>query len=210
MPPLIRNLAKDALRASLGAGRFQWRTAEGEVALTFDDGPHPEFTAPLLDLLDAHGIRATFFLIGERVVAQVPLVREIVARGHAVASHTWSHDEIPGRSLADLDRDLSRCRALLADVAGVDTVLFRPPRGRMDLGSVRKVVSLGYRVVHWSHTYGDYQCDGADALAARMRARPARGRDILLLHDHNPFTLAALRQVLPAWRAGPLRFTALR
>lgn len=210
MIPAFRGLAKEALRALLGHDRFQWRTASGEVALTFDGGPHPDFTPPLLDLLDAQGMKASFFLIGEHARRHGTLTRELVARGHAVAGHTWSNEAIPGRTLDDLRADLARCRALLADLTGVETSLFRPPRGEMDLASVRRVASLGYRVVHWSHAYGDHSCDAAEPLARHMRQRPARSGDILLLHDHNPHTLAALAQVLPDWRTGGLAFTALR
>jgi peptidoglycan-N-acetylglucosamine deacetylase len=208
----LRDLAKEALQAALLRGAFVWRlpAGDGQVGLTFDDGPHPEFTPALLDLLARHGARATFFLVGARVAEQPALARRIVAEGHAVGTHTFDHIEITSLRGPALAAELERGRRALREATGVDSPLFRPPRGRVDWSRLRAVARLGYVTVHWSKTYSDYRTDGPGPLLARMDAAPMSARDIVLLHDHNPHTLAALETAVPAAQGRGLSFTALR
>lgn len=212
MHPMLRDAGKQLLTRAFGEQGFQWRLAAAtrpRIALTFDDGPDPAFTAPLLDELAALGARATFFVIGAKADAYPDLLRAIVAGGHAIGSHTWSHQELPGRAAADIHADLGRCRDALRAITGVDTRLFRPPRGRFDLASLRAVAGAGYRMVHWTHTYSDYQRDGLAPLLARFDKRPPRARDIVLLHDHNRHTIDALRERAAQWRDSGLGLVAL-
>lgn len=211
MKGLLRGAAKDALQSLVYPGRFLWRlpARSGAIALTFDDGPDPEWTAPLLDLLSAQGTLATFFLVGQAVERHPDLVRRIVQAGHAVGGHSYDHTVITGRSRAALATDLARCRRAISDACGVDTVLFRPPKGRVDWRSIRAVCAEGYRLVHWSRTYSDYRRDGTAALLARIQAGGTSPGDILLFHDNNAYTLGALEQAIPAWRARSLRFECL-
>lgn len=207
----LRNAGKTILQALYSPRRFLWRlpAAQAAVALTFDDGPDPVHTPAMLDLLAAHGIKATFFVIGETAQRQPGLIRRIVAEGHGIGGHTWSHREITGLSPHELAADLQRCRQLIHEISGRDTVLFRPPRGRVDLASIYHVCKFGYCLVHWTRTYGDYQRDGAQCLMARMRRAPPVARDIALLHDHNDDTIAALRTLIPEWLAGGIGFARI-
>lgn len=191
--------------------RFLWRlpATQAVVALTFDDGPDPVHTPAVLDLLASHGIKATFFVIGEKLERHAGLIRRIVADGHGIGAHTWSHREIVGLSPLELARDLQRCRQVIHQISGMDTMLFRPPRGRVNLASIHRVCQPGYCLVHWTKTYGDYQCDGAARLLARMRNAPPVARDIALLHDHNPDTVAVLRTLIPEWLAAGIRFARI-
>lgn len=211
MHPLLRDAGKSLTRVLLGPDGFQWRLSQAgrQIGLTFDDGPDPEYTPPLLDLLARHHLVASFFVIGDKARAHPQIVRRIVADGHALGGHTSSHQVIPGRARSDLAADLGQCRQLLADIGGRDTRLFRPPKGEMDLRSARDVAALGYRIVHWTRTYSDYQRDGLAPLLARMSAAPPQPRDIVLLHDHNPFTIAALAQLIPRWQADGLGFATV-
>lgn len=207
----IRNAGKAFLQKFYTPRKFLWRLPASQacVALTFDDGPDPVYTKAVLDLLALHGIKATFFVIGEKAEKHPDLVLRMVVEGHAVASHSWSHKEIVGQSRNELAADLGRCRELLRVVGGVETNLFRPPRGRVDLASIRHVCSLGYCLVHWTNTYGDYQRDGADRLIARFQSKPPVARDIVLLHDHNADTVAALNVMIPEWKAEGLKFAKI-
>jgi peptidoglycan/xylan/chitin deacetylase (PgdA/CDA1 family) len=211
MKSLLRRTAKDVLQTLVYPGRFLWRlpSRSGAVALTFDDGPDPQWTPPMLDLLAAMGTKATFFLVGRAVERHPELVRRIVAEGHAVGGHSFGHTVITRQDPAGLAEDLMRCRRTIAEACGVDTVLFRPPKGEVDWASIRVVCRAGYRLVHWSRTYSDYRRDGTAALLGRIQAAGAASGDILLFHDNNAFTLGALEAALPRWRGQPLRFERL-
>ena len=204
-------IIKEALQRFYTPRRFLWRLPQGATgfALTFDDGPDPIYTPLLLDLLAKHAVKATFFVVGEKAAQQPQLIRRIVDEGHAVGGHTWSHREVVGISAAELAADLGRCRAVLAEAGGVDSTLFRPPRGKVDAASIRRVLALGYRMVHWSRTYSDFQRDGLAPLLARLQAAPPQARDIVLLHDHNQHTIDALATLLPQWRAAGLSCVVL-
>ena len=207
----IRDIGKSVLQRVYSPSRFVWRlpARQAVVALTFDDGPDPVYTPAMLDLLARHGIKATFFLIGEKVQQYPELVRRRAAEGHAIGGHTWSHREIVGQSREELADDLGRCRQLVREVSGVDSVLFRPPRGRVDLPSIHQVCTLGYCLAHWTKTYSDYQRDGVERLIARFRNNKPAARDIVLLHDHNEHTVAALATLIPEWLKDGMTFATM-
>lgn len=211
MRPLLRNAAKDVLQTVCFPGRFVWRLprSSNAVALTFDDGPHPVYTEAVLDVLAESGVHATFFLLGREVEKHPELARKVVTAGHAVGAHSFDHLVIPKQSAAALYADLERCRNVIATATGVETQLFRPPKGEVTFGSIRNVCGQGYRVVHWSKTFSDYQEVSADALQRRIEAAGVEAGDILLFHDHNPHTVHALRAVISAWRSTGLSFATL-
>lgn len=103
--------------------------ADGAVALTFDDGPHPEHTPAVLDELARLGVVATFFLVGQRAAERPDLVRKIVDAGHAVGSHSSSHIEPWTVPLVDLAREYRRGRSEVEAAVGRPVALFRPPKG---------------------------------------------------------------------------------
>ena len=140
------------------------RRARG-VALTFDDGPHPEHTPRVLDLLDRAGAKATFFVIGHKAEAHPEVVREIVRRGHAVGVHSYAHDRLFSlRSLRFVRDDLRRAVAAIEAITGERPWLFRPPVGHTSLRIARAVEELDLEVIGWS-------ARGVDGLA---RSRPDR------------------------------------
>ena len=171
--------------------RVHWRLPPGcpGLALTFDDGPHPEITPRLLDLLAAARQQATFFVIGEHVRSHGALLRRMLAEGHAIGLHSDRHDRfLAARGTATVRRDLERCAAAIADATGRPPPrLFRPPIGIKSPSVAAAAAQLGLRTVTWS-------CRGLDGVAhadpARVLARLARGiapRAILTLHDgHEP------------------------
>jgi peptidoglycan/xylan/chitin deacetylase (PgdA/CDA1 family) len=211
MQALLRNAAKSALQHVCFREYFVWRlpSARNAVALTFDDGPHPTYTDAVLDMLADAGVRATFFLVGRDVERHPQVARRIVAEGHAVGGHSYDHTVITGQSPAQLAADLRRCRGVIADATGRDTVLFRPPKGEVNFASIRRVCGLGYRLVHWSATFSDYLQDGTAPLLARIERNGVRAGDILLFHDHNPWTVEALAVMIPAWKQRGLQFATV-
>jgi peptidoglycan/xylan/chitin deacetylase (PgdA/CDA1 family) len=207
---LITTMTKELLQAGLLRDSFQWRLSSGDaVALTFDDGPHPVHTPHVLDVLARHGVKATYFLVGERAARCPKLVERIFAEGHGLASHTYTHRELPRLRREELEWELATTRKLLREMTGRDSNLVRPPRGRVSPLVLLRIRSLGYRLVHWSRTYSDYRQDGREALLQRVMAEPPVARDIILLHDNNPYTGEVLHEILPRWLEAGLRFAAI-
>ena len=206
----LSEFGKEALQRYLARGAFAWHLPGGpDSALTFDDGPHATYTPRVLDLLALHGVKATFFLVGQAAAREPELVRRMAREGHRVASHTYSHRELPTLARAELQEEFGTCRQLIRDLIGVDTNLVRPPRGRVAVATVVHAMRLGYRLVHWSRTYSDYRQDGAGPLLQRMRRIGLRPRDIALFHDNNPCTVEALGEILPEWLDTGRTFTTL-
>lgn len=163
-----------------------WRLPPGspDVALTFDDGPHPEITPRVLDLLAGAKQRATFFLIGENVRRHPAIVRRIVDEGHAVGLHSHSHSWMfncwpPGR----VRRDLEACAAAIADATGrTAPTLFRPPVGLKNPMVGFIAGRLGLTTVTWSARGLDTGTSPAETVLARLE-RGLAPRAILALHD---------------------------
>ncbi len=187
------------------------------VALTFDDGPDPELTPRVLDLLDAAGARATFFVIGERAARHAPLLREMLRRGHLVENHTHRHPALfaawgPWR----MRREIAEAQAAIADACGRMPRYFRAPAGlRSPL--LDSVLALeGLSLVTWTRRGFDTASHRPDRVLARLTRGLGEG-DILLLHDANarrdtrghPVVLAVLPPLLDAIRAAGLRTVSL-
>ena len=155
------------------------RTREKALALTFDDGPDPEWTPRLLDALGDLGMHATFFLVGERAARHPELVARIIAEGHEVGSHSWDHPSLPELAPGAVAEQIARTRAALG---AADTRLLRPPYGHQSLATWRQARAAGYRVVMWSVAGGDWRADDGETLAARIAAEADPGA-IVLLHN---------------------------
>jgi peptidoglycan/xylan/chitin deacetylase (PgdA/CDA1 family) len=211
MLALARSLSKDLLQRAVFPGRFLWRMpkADGGVALTFDDGPHPEHTPAMLDALARAGVRATFFVVGREVEKHPEIALRIVAEGHGIGGHSYDHTVITTLSRTALVADLAHCRRVIREATGLDTGLFRPPKGEVSLGAIRTVCHAGYTLVHWSKTYSDYRQDGTEALIGRIDAAPPMAGDVLLFHDHNAYTVRALATKMPEWERAGLEFGPL-
>jgi peptidoglycan/xylan/chitin deacetylase (PgdA/CDA1 family) len=149
------------------------------VALTFDDGPNPAYTPQLLDILERHSARATFFMVGETAERYQDLVAEVAARGHAIGNHSWDHPSFPTLSGRQRRRQLRRCAAALAPHGAK---LFRPPFGHQNLASRLDALWLGYEVVAWSALAGDWRDLGPDAILQKLSGKVQPGA-IILLHD---------------------------
>jgi peptidoglycan/xylan/chitin deacetylase (PgdA/CDA1 family) len=170
----------------------RFATTRREVWLTIDDGPDPEDTPRILDLLAAHGARATFFVIGERVAAHPELVRAMAAAGHEVADHTHTHPlrtfwrASPARVGRELDESVA---ALLA--AGVKPARFRPPAGLKSIWLGRALAARKLTCVGWSARGLERWSREPEPVAARVMRGVTPGA-ILLLHE-GPRVPAAIR-----------------
>ena len=197
---LIRTVPRTRLISSLPP-------EQGAVALTFDDGPHPELTPRLLDLLAAHGAHATFFVIGREAERQPALVRRIAAEGHAVGHHSWSHSEPASTPARVLLAESRRTRELLEDLLGRPAPLFRPPHGKVTTAKLLGAWRQRNTVVLWNRDPKDFEMRNARELEAWFAKQPLKAGDVVLLHDTHPHALGALATLLPG---SPLRYVALQ
>jgi len=159
------------------------RTVSGGVALTFDDGPHPEGTPAVLEVLGAAGIKATFFVVGEQVERRPALVAEIAARGHLVALHGYRHRPQPALPGRVVEEDLARGCAAIEAATGARPGWHRPPYGLyspVGLGAAR---ARGLKPLLWSRWGKDWRrltTPQRIAVRAGVNLRPG---DVILLHD---------------------------
>ncbi len=153
------------------------------VALTFDDGPHPEGTPAVLDLLARARARATFFLIGEQVERRPALAAEIVAAGHAVALHGYRHRLQLRMSTAQLYSDVQRGREAIHHATGVEPGWHRPPYGIYSSAGLSAVRAAGMRPLLWSRWGKDWRRLTTPARIAARASGDLSAGDVILLHD---------------------------
>ncbi|MBV9417850.1 MAG: polysaccharide deacetylase family protein [Solirubrobacterales bacterium] len=159
------------------------RTVSGGVALTFDDGPHPEGTPAVLEVLGEAGINATFFVVGEQVERRPALVAEIAARGHLVALHGYRHRPQPALPGRVVEQDLLRGAAAIEDATGATPGWHRPPYGLYSPAGLAAVRSKGLKPLLWSRWGKDWRrLTTPERIALRAGANLRPG-DVILLHD---------------------------
>jgi peptidoglycan/xylan/chitin deacetylase (PgdA/CDA1 family) len=168
----------------LGQQRMVWSVATLAplVALTFDDGPDPEFTPRILQVLAEYQARATFNMMGYNAVHHPELVREVVRAGHEVGNHTWTHQDLAFQSAEQTYRQLDRGREAIQETAGVRPRFFRPPRGNITGSAVASAAGLGHDVLLWSVTRGAAGV-GTPAGVADHLGRTVAAGDVVVLHD---------------------------
>jgi len=155
------------------------------VALTFDDGPDPRSTLPLLDLLSERKVPAAFFCIGERVDAHPDVAARIVKEGHLLENHSYSHSYVTNLFTARRLRDeLERTHGAIQKAGGAKPSCFRPPLGLSNPLIFEVASALGLRVIGWTARGLDTQIRDANRIVARI-ARGLRPGAIILLHDGN-------------------------
>ena len=192
---LGRKLARRAAEHLIPARVLVFRGARRDrrIALTFDDGVDP-LTRAYVDVLDHHGARATFFVIGRTAEDHGDELREMARRGHEVASHGYTHRRFTRMTGAELREALARTSALLPE--GPGRSLVRPPHGSTTAWSLVRCARAGYRTVLWSRDPDDGSVRSAEEVAARLVPERVRPGDIVLLHEGQSWTLEALPTVL--------------
>lgn len=162
----------------------------GELALTFDDGPNPACTPRLLDMLAASSIKATFFLVGGFALAQPGLVHRIVAGGHAVGNHSWTHPNLALTSKKEVEEELMRTSETLAQIVGAPIRFFRPPYGARRPFVLKTARRMGMVPVLWNAMTNDWSEPSADATASRVMSKVDKLEQSgsaanIVLHDGN-------------------------
>ena len=158
------------------------------IAITFDDGPHPQGTPAVLRELDRFGVRATFFLVGELVARRPGLAEEIAAAGHEVASHGYRHVLMLRRLPGALREDLVRAADVISAAGGSPPVVYRPPYGVFSAFGLRLVRQLGWQPLLWSTWGRDWEPRATPASIAARATRGLRAGDIVLLHDADDYS----------------------
>ncbi|MEP2774318.1 MAG: polysaccharide deacetylase family protein [Luteolibacter sp.] len=174
------------------------RTYGGKgIWLTLDDGPDPETTPAVLDLLDAHGAKATFFLIGERAAKYPELVREIHRRGHGIGNHSWSHPRAIFWCLGPLRtwREISRCQQVLTEITGEAPQWFRAPVGHYNFFVHPVLKQEGLGLLSWSSRGFDGGGLPLEDVKRRIRETADEG-GIVLAHEGTPYAVEVVADVL--------------
>lgn len=182
---------------------------DGARYLSFDDGPNPDYTAHVLDLLANHDARASFFLVGQNVERYPDLVARMVAEGHRIGNHSYSHSVFSGISRADQFAEIERTDKLLAAFDGRPCHPFRPPRGVFSPALLIRLARARRRLTYWSYDSLDYKKQPVNELVDALRTRPPRPGDIVLMHDDNERAPRILEALLPEWRAAGFAFEPL-
>ena len=193
------------------------------MALTFDDGPSPRYTAQVLAILRRYGVTATFFMIGENVEKYPDVLRQVLAEGHQVGNHTWSHPDLGKRSDEQVRAEIERTSDIIASAGRTQPPrLFRAPYGYFTPATFAVCARLGLQPVSWSVDPEDWSNPGTDAIVDTVLCR-ARTGSIVLEHDgcliDGPIvpggpadrsqTVAALAAYLPRLIHNGYRFTAV-
>jgi peptidoglycan/xylan/chitin deacetylase (PgdA/CDA1 family) len=153
-----------------------------QMALTYDDGPNDPYTQRLLEVLERHQVKATFFLIGKFVKQRPDIARAVVGAGHTIGNHTWDHPNLIFCSVAELRRQLQQTQQAIFDATGVEAKLFRPPFGGRRPDTLNVARSFGLQPVMWNVTCRDWKAKSADEIVGHGE-RQIRGGDVILLHD---------------------------
>jgi len=155
------------------------RTEERVAALTFDDGPHPEFTPRLLEILARHNACATFFVVGKSAVAYHKIVEDVIQAGHSLGIHSWDHPSFVKISVQEQRKQLLSC---IEAIAPYKSRIFRPPYGHQTPLSHLNVRSIGCEVIGWDLDVADWLFHDASSLVDALFNKLLPG-NIVLLHD---------------------------
>ncbi len=184
-----------------GKGLLYSGNAEKEdcIALTFDDGPHAKLTDEILGILDGYGAKATFFMIGENVEQNPEVARRVLAAGHEVGNHTYSHRKASSMSVPELESEIKKAEDVFLRELNYRPKLFRPPAGDIDEAGMEAAAALGFTGVLWRVDTRDWAHPSVQQIVNTVK-RGVKGGDIVLFHDYisgeSP-TPQALRELLP-------------
>ncbi len=179
-----------------------------EVALTFDDGPHPAFTPRLLELLQQLNVRATFFLVGKKVDRAPGLVARILAEGHDVANHTYDHVNLGHAPLELAENEIRLGNEAIHRACGTEPLYFRPPGGHHEPGVLAAAEKMNMTTVLWTDDPADYANPGAEIIESRL-LKHIRNGAVILLHDGIEQTFEILPDLVARLRHDGYRFVTM-
>ena len=170
--------------------------SENYISITFDDGPHPEFTPKVLSLLKEYNAKATFFLIGKNAEMHPNFVQQILNEGHTVGNHSYSHSKNFGFFSAEkVAAELRQTNSILKKITGKEVKLFRPPFGVTNPNIKHALKKTGHLSIGWNKRSFDTTNLSEKRILRRITSNLKKG-DIILLHDSSAKTVAVLEQLL--------------
>jgi peptidoglycan/xylan/chitin deacetylase (PgdA/CDA1 family) len=179
------------------------------IAMTFDDGPSATLTPKLLDLLAAHHIKATFFVIGENVAEHSEIVARAAREGHEIANHSWSHPNLGKMSDEGVRSQLQRTDDAIKSAIGSRPTLMRPPYGSITARQKHWIYNdFGYRVILWDVDPLDWKRPGPAVVRNRI-LKETRPGSIVLSHDIHPGTIEAMSSTLDELEGKGLKFVTV-
>ncbi|MDF2963598.1 MAG: chitooligosaccharide deacetylase [Paenibacillus sp.] len=158
---------------------FNAPSTERKVALTFDDVPDLDFTPKLLDILKQYGVRATFFVVGNRAEAHPEIVKRMLQDGHIIGSHSYSHPNLLKVNDAVFQDEILRTEKILAEIVGYKTRLFRPPYGNVSEDQIKWLASQNYHIINWNVDSLDWKGLNADQVSANVLGHIGPGAVVL-------------------------------
>ncbi len=198
-PGLVRPASAQPVEAGVSASDFgsavpitRVRSARPLLALTFDDGPHATLTPQLLDLLAERNVRATFYVVGNRISHHQGIMGRIADEGHEIGNHSWSHPSLGGLSDAAILSQIDRTSAAIVEAVGRPPVTMRPPYGNLSPRQTRMLyASRGLQSVLWSVDTEDWRRSGEDVMVNRILSQSRPG-GVILAHDIVAQTIRAM------------------
>jgi peptidoglycan/xylan/chitin deacetylase (PgdA/CDA1 family) len=182
--------------------------AHKTIALTFDDGPHPEFTPKLLAVLNKYNVKASFFVVGKMAQKYPDLVRQEVAAGHEIGNHTFNHANVARLTESGAAAEWKAGDQAITAITGEKVRYCRPPGGRYDRESVIAASGLGLTTVLWTDNSADYLGMSPRRLERRVLSRISNG-GIVLMHDGVQQTIDVLPEIIEKLRSKGYRFVTL-
>ena len=183
---------------------------EGNICLTFDDGPDPIMTPEILEILARHHVKGTFFLIGENVLANPELVKQISDEGHSIGNHTYYHKTIfPISSENKITEEIKKTNQLLEQITSKKIIFFRPPFGITNPNIKKTLKKLEMTSVGWNIRSLDTITKDAKKLSNRVINGINKGGSIILFHDRSEGTLAILENIIIYCHEKGLKFKTI-
>lgn len=198
-PPV--RFVKHIMKAGLRMFPRRWLLWQGKVtdrhiAITFDDGPDPIYTPQILELLKAYGFIATFYLVGEKIEQHKEMVERIFEEGHELGNHSYTHPSFDSLSWKESAKEIEKTQSLLQTITGGSCQSFRPPFGKLCLGSLVGAWVANMTCVMWNVDLKDFQATSSGEILAALQCQSLQPGDVLLYHGTNPHAVQALPVVL--------------
>lgn len=175
------------------------KNSSEQIAITFDDGPHPKRTAKILDILKKYDIKATFFVIGQNAFYYPDALNKIISEGHEIANHTYSHKILKNMDFDSVLNEIQSTEKMIKSKGGKVEKIIRPPCGLFDKNLIKLAKKEGYKIVLWNIDTHDWANEPAESITANI-IQNVSGGDIILFHDYTSgknHTDEALDKIIP-------------
>ncbi|OMH25947.1 polysaccharide deacetylase [Motiliproteus sp. MSK22-1] len=185
------------------------RSSSRSIYLTFDDGPCPGITPLLLETLQKHDVKGTFFVIGKNAERNPDILLDICNNGHSIGNHSYNHHRFSLQTLEEQKQELQKTNEIVKSITGASCNIFRAPQGRWNLRLLWSNALSKITSAHWSLDSLDYLKEPATLIVQRLREKPVKNGDILLFHDDNKVCIEVLDVLIPVWKSEGFEFKVL-